>query len=171
MVRLHECCGPARHGFALWLAAQIGGAVLWVAPRGRTEHLNPDGMSALADPGQAVFVETKRDDDALWVLEEALRSGALGLVVGDLPGPPGLRAVRRLHLAAQEGASHGIHQPLGLILTPGDGGAPGIETRWHMTQAHTSRAARWQLERRRARSLPPKTWILGPGSQGLAPAA
>ena len=48
--------------------------------------------------------------------------------------------------------------PLGLLLTPGDGGAQGVETRWHMAASHQGEARRWTLTRRRARALPPVSW-------------
>jgi protein ImuA len=70
--------------------------------------------------------------------------------------------VRRLHLAAQSGAELGKCRPLGLLLTPGDGGAAGVETRYRMDPAHTPDSPRWRLDRLRARMAPPKSWQLGP---------
>lgn len=155
--RVHEACGTARRSFAMWLAGQMQGPVLWILPGWERDRLNPDGMMAFADPDRFLFAEPGRAEDVLWCMEEALRSGAAPLVVADLPQPPGLVAVRRLHLAAEAGGSQ-TAPPLGLLLTPGDGGAPGIETRWHMTPAHEGRARRWHLECRRARTAPPCTW-------------
>lgn len=174
--RVHEACGPARRSFAMWLAGRViaragglaGGPVLWIAPAWEPEQPNPDGMRGLADPARFLFVRPRRAPDLLWCAEEALRSGAAALVVVDLPAAPALTPVRRLHLAAEAGAAQGT-PPLGLLLTPGEGGARGVESRWHMTPAHTGRVRQWRLERRRARTLPPCAWDLAPdGHGGLA---
>ncbi|MEI4233842.1 ImuA family protein [Roseovarius sp. D22-M7] len=176
LARLHEACGPARHSFATLVAGDTSGPVLWIAPGWATDRPNPDGMRAITGPGTGpehfVFVTPQRREDLLWCMEESLRSGAAPLVVADLPGPPGLTPVRRLHLAAEEGAGRGHGKPLGLILTPGDGGAPGVETRWHMAPAHALQVDRWRLERRRARTGPPAAWALSgrPGAWHLAQA-
>ena len=173
--RLHEVCGSARHTFALWLAGRLAGAVLWIAPAWQGAGLHPDGMIAFADPGRFLFLRPDRLSDMLWCAEEALRSGAAPLVVLDLPEPPALTPVRRLHLAAEAGgagAAGAAAAPLGLALTPGEGGAQGIETRWHMAPAHDptrdGAGLRWRLERRRARALPPAAWQLcgHPGPEG-----
>ncbi len=155
--RVHEGCGPARRSFAMWLAGQMQGPVLWISPAWEPGQLNPDGMMPFADPARFIFVRPTRAEDLLWCMEEALRSGAIPLIVGDLPGAPGLTPVRRMHLAAEQGGTMG-RAPLGLLLTPGDGGAQGIETRWHMAAAHQGEARRWTLTRRRARALPPVSW-------------
>ncbi len=160
LARVHEACGAARRSFALWLASRTQGPVLWIAPAWQADTLNPDGVFAFIDPARLLFVSPTRAEDLLWAAEESLRAGAVALVVADLPGAPGLTAVRRMHLAAETGAAEGARTPLGLLLTPGDGGAQGIETRWHMAPAHTGSVPRWRLARRRARSQPPQDWIV-----------
>jgi protein ImuA len=166
--RLHELCGPARRSGALWLAGAMTGPVLWITPARMGERLSPCGMAGWADPGRFLFAAPRRDEDVLWCMEEALRSGVVPLVVADGTGPPGLTPVRRLHLAAESSGT----MPLGVILTPGDGGAPGVESRWHVAPAHGESALGWRLERRRARTLPPRAWVMQEtdGRRRLTPA-
>ncbi len=160
LARLHEACGPARRTLAMLVAAATRGPVFWIAPGWLGDRLNPDGMLAFVDPARFTFLAPGRPEDLLWTLEEVLRSGTVPLAVADLPDPPAMTPVRRLHLAAETGAQTGPHAPLGLILTPGDGGAPGIETRWRMAPAHQGRDRAWHLSRLRARTAPPADWRL-----------
>ena len=168
--RLHEGCGPARHTWAMLVAGATTGPVLWIAPAWATDRPDPCGIAPLAGPERITFVTPDRRLDLLWCMEEALRSGAAPLVVADLPDPPGLTPVRRLHLAAEEGGTRAPRPPLGLILTPGTGGAPGVESRWHMAPAHLAETDRWHIARRRDRSAPPADWHLSgrPGAWQVA---
>ncbi|MBT0958739.1 hypothetical protein IV417_15220 [Alphaproteobacteria bacterium KMM 3653] len=194
LARAHEICGAARRTLALVIAAVRPGPVLWIAPDWLPERLNGPGLCEWIDPGRITFVHAAREADLLWTLEEALRAGIVPCVVGELPHTPGLTAVRRLHLAAEQGSTKSAHPrqaPLGLLLSPHDGaagGAPGIESRWALHPAHTSDPARdpahtpaapdlpdapgWRLERLRARSAPPATWPAAPtlrdGRQSLS---
>jgi protein ImuA len=165
--RVHEGCGIARRTLAMMVAAALEGPVLWVQPGWAAERLHIPGVLQFIRPGRLIFVTAQRAEDLLWSMEEALRSGAAPLVVADLPGAPGLTPVRRLHLAAETGAQDGQYAPVGLLLTPGDGGAQGVESRWHMAPRHVPGLERWQLERRRARMLPPKGWLVEHGSDGI----
>lgn len=159
--RLHEFCGPSRHLLAMLVAAATEGPVIWIAPDWAIDRLNPDGMAAIVGPERFIFVTPKHPIDLLWALEETLRSGAVAVAVAELPDLPGLTPVRRLHLAAQNGATAGRGTELGLILTPGEGGASGVESRWHLTPRHGPQGRRaWALSRRRARTLPPAEWSL-----------
>ncbi len=158
LARAHEICGAARRVLALLLARETAGPVFWVQPAWAPDRLYPDAVTRFIAPGRLHFVHPKRAEDLLWTVEEVLRSAAVPLVVADLPAPPGLTPVRRLHLAAEAGAALGGTAPLGLLLSPGAGGAAGVESRWHVAPRHRAGTSEWRLERRRARSDPPRAW-------------
>ncbi|WP_102107585.1 hypothetical protein, partial [Oceaniglobus roseus] len=126
--RVHEFCGPARWTLALALAGRTSGEVFWISPSWGPPPPNPDGFAPWVAPSRITFLAPTRPDDILWCLEEVLRAGAVGLAVADLPEAPGLTPVRRLHLAA---GTSGL-APLGVLLTPGQGGAGGVESRWSL---------------------------------------
>ncbi len=168
--RSHELCGPARHSLALMLAGQASGPVLWIRPTWRIEQLHADGAQAYLNPGRIAFANAARLPDMLWCMEEALRSGAAPIVIAELEEPPALTPVRRLHLAAQ--AAPTKPAPIALILSPGDGGAQGVESRWYIAPRHESGRSLWHLTRLRARMAPPASWQMEwvtRGSVRLAP--
>jgi protein ImuA len=158
--RAHEATGPARAFFALLAGGAAQGPILWLQPGWFPEKLNGDGVLACLDPGRLIFGTARTDPELLAAVEEALRSGLVPLVVVSLAAPPGLTAVRRLHLAAEAGAERGT-APLALLLTPDPGGAAGVETRWHITPSPgwtKSGHAHWTLTRARARMAPQASW-------------
>ena len=161
--RAHEFCGDARRTLALFLARQVQGPIFWVVSPWEQDNLCADGVQHLMNLGSVTFVRPKRIEDLLWCTEEILRPGCVPLVITELPEPPPLTPVRRLHLAAEAGAQAGAPtgiSPLSILLLTGDGGAQGIESRWHMAANHKNDHDAWRLERRRARMDPPATWTV-----------
>lgn len=166
--RAHEFVGPARRTLAMMLAAKTQGPVFWIVPAWTAERLHAEGMWRFADPARFTFLTPQRAEDVFWTMEEALRSGIVPLVVADIPGPPGLTQVRRLHLAAETGLAETHRAPLGVLLTADASGAPGIESRWRLDAAHGSQdRTGWTLTRQRSRTDPPKTWNLRPARDGF----
>ncbi|PPR10136.1 MAG: hypothetical protein CFH41_01870 [Alphaproteobacteria bacterium MarineAlpha11_Bin1] len=53
------------------------------------------------DPTRLILVRARRDNDALWAMEEGLRCGQVAAVIGEL-GKISLTASRRLQIAAEE---------------------------------------------------------------------
>lgn len=166
--RVHEVCGRSRRTLAMAVAGAMTGPVFWIAPGWISDRPNTAAMGAFANPGRFTFLAPKRPEDVLWSMEEILRSGAVPLVIADLPAPPALTPVRRLHLAAETGAAEGRVAPLGLLLTPGAGGAGGVESRWEMVPRHTRDGEEcWHLSRLRARTAPMKDWAVTRTARGL----
>ncbi len=154
----------------MMVAALTRGHIYWIAPAWSPDQLNPEGVRAFIDPARITHLSPTRPEDVLWCVEEILRSGAVPLVVADLPGLPGLTQVRRMHLAAETGTELGLCTPLGLLLTPGVGGAQGVESRWHMDPAHDGRTDLWRLDRLRARAAPHKQWEITHTPRGFTQA-
>lgn len=144
--RMHEVCGPGAYFFAFGLAARLGGQVLWVQERWRPEQINPSGFARFVSPDKLLLVTTKDQNELLAVSEEALRSGAVCLVVMQLSQPPNLTIGRRLQLAARDGEARA------LAIIPEGMGSNVAETRWQcapLLDDHSHRPSmalqRWQL--------------------------
>lgn len=169
LARVHEGCGPSRRMLALMIARAFEGPVFWLRLAWTAEHLNPAGLPDGVNPGRITTVDARRPEDILWTMEEVLRSGAVPLCVADLPAAPSLTAVRRMHLAAETGTAEGTVAPLGLLLTPGAGGAAGVESRWHLAPDHAPGTSRWRLTRTRARTAPVQSWQVALQGSRLIP--
>jgi protein ImuA len=163
--RAHEVTGPSRIVFALFVGRRMTGEVLWLQLAWTRDRLFGDGVAPIMDPCRLVIGRGRGAVDLLWCAEEALRSGLMPLVVAELPAPPTLTAVRRLHLAAEAGGeARGTAPPLVLLLTPEPGGTAGVETRWRLAPAPgwaVDERPRWQLRRLRARMAPEAAWEMG----------
>lgn len=117
------------------------------------------GLSVFGiDPERLLIVSPKRTEDALWALEEGLRSGALAAVIGHLDDVA-LTPARRLALAAAE-----TRTPCLLLTHPRSTPAGATATRWrvspcpsapHPLVAGAPGALRFAVSLERCRSAPP----------------
>ncbi|MEQ1697023.1 MAG: hypothetical protein ABL901_14395 [Hyphomicrobiaceae bacterium] len=120
-------------GFAVRLAVRRcrdQRAIVWCWPTALANelgHLHGSGLAQLGlDPSRIIFVETARASDALWAMEEALKSKSACLVMGVLTHVD-LIGARRLSLASQ------AHNTPCLLMTHGGRMASAATaTRWRV---------------------------------------
>lgn len=159
--------GAAAAGFAaLWLARlQESGPVLWIVRAGNRAaiDLHAHGLHQQRfDPKRLILVAAKRDDEALWAMEEGLKAKSLGAVLGEIEKLD-LTASRRLQLAAEAGgvtafvlrrwrvmerATRDAAQPIAAV------------TRWRVTSLPAENDLCWRIELTRCRGGKPGTWIM-----------
>ncbi|MFP4181155.1 MAG: translesion DNA synthesis-associated protein ImuA, partial [Thiohalospira sp.] len=104
---LVEIAGEPGHGEFTLLRpalAAVAGWQAWVAPP-HVPHA-PALVAAGLDPARLLHVRAE-GDEALWALEQALRSGVCEAVLG-WPAAADDRALRRLQLAAETGGATGF---------------------------------------------------------------
>ncbi len=148
--RAHEVCGAGAYVFASIVCSMSGGQALWISPTHQQEYLHPEGVAQFCEPGKFVYASGKTQTDVLWMAEEALRSGAVKVVVTQLTKPVDLTAGRRLQLAAEAGKT------LGVFLIPEGMGSNAAETRWRCSphfDAKDSTLHRWQLIKNKSGTL------------------
>jgi protein ImuA len=159
--------GAAAAGFAaLWLARlQEAGPVLWIVRAGSRAaiDLHAHGLhQQRLDPKRLILVAAKRDDEALWAMEEGLKAQSLGAVLGEIEKLD-LTASRRLQLAAEasgvtafvlrrwrvmERAARDAAQPIAAV------------TRWRIATLPTQGEIGWRVELTRCRGGKPGIWIM-----------
>ena len=119
--------------FCALLAGRLvrdGNFILWCGqPRALDagELYAPSLRAFGVDPERVILVRARRDADALWAMEEGLRSRSLAAAVGEV-AELNLTAGRRLQLAAEAGGAAAI------VLRP-DRGTPSpgaAATRWRI---------------------------------------
>ena len=148
--RAHEVCGAGAFVFASIVCGISNGSALWILQSHQQEHLHPDGVAPFCKPDRLVYASGKTQTDVLWMAEEALRSGAVKVVVAQLNKPVDLTAGRRLQLAAEAGKT------LGVFIIPEGMGSNAAETRWRCSphfDARDSTLHRWQLIKNKSGTL------------------
>ncbi len=153
--RVHEATGPGAVGFALMQAACQTAPVTWITPAHDATHLLPAGMGRMLSPSRMMLVRAPSETDLLWSVEEALRSGAVGMVIASPAKPLSLTAGRRLQLAAEAGRT------MGLLLVRDGAGSNAVETRWHCAPLWDERIStlqEWSLIKNKKGTL--GTWAV-----------
>ncbi|MEA2996846.1 MAG: protein ImuA [Alphaproteobacteria bacterium] len=158
---------PAAFGFLAALLARFmppSRPLLLVASPAFADHGHPHGhgLNRLGlDPARLILVETKAEKQALWAMEEALRSAVPAAVAG-MVARLDLKSSQRLHLAA--GAA-GL--PLVLLRPAQAGEASAAATRWRVGAAEAARdrfglitRAGWKVTLERCRNGRPGEWLV-----------
>ncbi|MDO9586689.1 MAG: hypothetical protein Q7J13_02035, partial [Brevundimonas sp.] len=135
--------------------------VLFTAPRAWfAEHGRPYGPGMIGV--SLVLAPAATAGEALWTLEQALRSGAVALALGAVDGAT-LAQTRRLDFAAKQGGC------VGLVLPRGLDGLSAARRRWRIStvasavdpdDARAPGPARLAAELVRGRGERPGAWIL-----------
>jgi protein ImuA len=161
---------PAAFGFlftltALGLEARAGPAVFVASRRALADFGVPygHGIAQLGlEVGRLILIETRTDKDALWALEETLRSRAVATVACAIAGGLDLTSSRRLNLAAASQRT-----PLVLLRGAKAAGTSAAATRWRIAAAPAARDRfgalahrRWLVALERCRNGRPGEWLI-----------
>jgi protein ImuA len=132
--------------------------ILWCWPCVLARELGlpyGQGLAFLGlEPSSCLFVETQRAGEALWAMEEGLKSASLALVIGILPAVA-LTPARRLSLAAASSST-----PCLIVTDSREPAAGSTATRWrvgarasapHPFEAGAPGAARYAVALERCR--------------------
>ena len=164
---VHEIC-EAQHGdlaaltgFALTAAQLRDAPLLWIShaslarDHGGILQAGTAQLRALQAP--LLTVSAHKRIEALWIIEEAIRSNAVGLVIAELDGAD-FTASRRLTLASSR---HGV--PVILLMPYTRNGSTAATARWRVSprpsapnryDANAPGSARWHAVLERTRQSP-----------------
>ena len=154
--------------FLAGIAARRGGMVLWALAR---QDLFAPGLAlAGLSPERVLYAECRTDEEVLAVMEEGLRHGCFGAVIGEVGGAA-MASTRRLQLAAEDHGSTALllkrwrkkdADPLGAL--------SAAVTRWRIGCVPSGELAevgdegigrpRWRIALVRQRGGAPHTWIM-----------
>ncbi len=133
---LEEVCAAGVRDMTSALAFTLGRAAVeggrgvvfsatrsWLGENGRPYG---PGLAGFQARDGFLLVETRTEALALWVMEQALRSGGVALVIGTVDGAE-LAQTRRLEFAARDGGCSGV------LLRARSGDLSAARRRWRVT--------------------------------------
>jgi protein ImuA len=122
------------------------------------------------DPARIVFVRCATAHECLWAMEEGLRLGGIGAVIGARPKAMDLTSSRRLQLAAEQ-----ANIPVLLLRSYNDGAQSAAVTRWRVAPAPSARDqfgfyknARFRVALEYARGGKTGEWVMEWNSDALS---
>ncbi len=154
-------------GFAFALLSQLPhrGDILWcqlISDASEYGGLYGPGLGWLGiDPGRIIQVRVRSLNDLAWVMEEGMRCGALGAVMGEGPALD-FTATRRLSLACEQAGIPGLYVNL-----DGEMRTSAAATRWRIKAQVASNemsdmagpaTAAWSVTLARCRGGSPGKW-------------
>jgi protein ImuA len=190
---LHELAGAGADLEEASLAAAVTARLLGRAQRARSGHalwiarqrdLYARALPAShCDPARLLHLRTRRNEDTLWAIEEALRCRGLVSVIGEV-GALDLTQSRRLQLAAEKSGVPAFIIRRGRSAAQARSWAAqpiAAHTRWRIHPAPSigidthqqilPGAARWQIELWRCRGGRPGSWLVEETEHGWREAA
>jgi protein ImuA len=155
---LHDILAPSEAamasamGFCTLLLARTTGTVIWI--EAEPDAYAPGLVKFGLEPSRLLFVPAPQVTDALWAMEESLRTPGVGGVFLLLRRRGlDLTAARRLQLAAE--ADGGI----GLVLRLAEVGRSVAQTRWRISPLPSAAGETcWQIDLEHSRHGRPQSW-------------
>jgi protein ImuA len=152
-------------GFVAALVARLmvnGGACVWI---GSAQKIFPPGLKTFGiEPDRVIFMNFRKEQQALWAMEEALKCEGLAAVIGEIRAISFI-ASRRLQLVVEQSRVTGFllrHDPNNInpiasvarwhitpLVSELEPGMPGIgHPRWNieLSRVRNGRPGVWQME-------------------------
>jgi protein ImuA len=167
---VHElvCTNPgqaaASEGFIGGLLSALmkdGGACLWV---GLSQTVFAPALSAFGiEPHRVIFLNLLRDQEVLWIMEEALKCKGLAAVIGEVSALD-FKQSRRLQLAVEQSKVTGFV----LRNAAHELGSTACAARWQVKPLPSETVEglpglglpRWQVELLKVRNGQPGSWVV-----------
>ena len=173
---VHQITGPSRFIFALIAARNIKNYIAWIRRKECTVSLYPDGLTSWVDINKIILVDTRTNQESMWVMEEFLKSGVSELLVCELHNPIKYASLRRIILSFKNvGEEKDSTLPTILLVSSFQSKIIGVESRWYMkpnllidSSAKKKRSfleERWELTCSKSR-LRLSSWIIKARQQG-----
>lgn len=157
----HSAASDGFIGALLSVLMKDGAGCIWIST---SRKLFPASLQTFnVDPGRIIFIDVSSEQDALWIMEEALKCNGLAAVIAEINSLD-LTASRRLQLAVEKNGVTGF-----ILRKDARKAISNIATaRWKISPLPSGVEdgmpgigfPRWQVELLKVRSGNPGTWAL-----------